>query len=89
MQVAIPAESRLLLTVRHRHEQREMIDRSEKIAREQGVSTGKVIKVTMAMKAEPGDLRGIPCLAKGVGGTQPGTSPLAALMSRQPKDDVA
>lgn len=27
------------------------------------------------VKAEPGDLRGIPCLAKGVGGAVKGTSP--------------
>ncbi len=28
-------------------------------------------------------LRGIPCQAKGVGGTSPGTNPMAALMSKQ------
>ncbi len=26
---------------------------------------------------DPQDLRGIPCIARGVGGTQPGTDPLA------------
>ena len=26
-------------------------------------------------QADPADLRGIPCLAKGVGGTSPGTNP--------------
>lgn len=27
--------------------------------------------------ADPADLRGIPCIARGVGGTSPGTNPLA------------
>lgn len=30
-------------------------------------------------KAEPGDLRGIPALARGVGGVSPGTSPESAI----------
>ena len=28
--------------------------------------------------ADPSDLRGIPCIARGVGGTSPGTNPLHA-----------
>lgn len=37
----------------------------------------------MTFKPEPGDLRGIPCLAKGVGGVSPGTSPEGALMAAE------
>lgn len=29
------------------------------------------------LDADPADLRGIPCIARGVGGTSPGTNPLA------------
>lgn len=32
--------------------------------------------------ADPADLRGIPCIARGVGGTSPGTNPLAATIRR-------
>lgn len=38
---------------------------------------------TVARATLPGDdrrLRGIPCIARGVGGTAPGTNPLAALL---------
>lgn len=31
-----------------------------------------------AVDADPTDLRGIPCIARGVGGTSPGTNPLTA-----------
>jgi len=30
-------------------------------------------------------LRGIPCIARSVGGTSPGTNPLAALLAKQPR----
>lgn len=33
--------------------------------------------------ADPADLRGIPCIARGVGGTSPGTDPLAALIRNE------
>lgn len=33
-------------------------------------------------KAEPGDLRGIPALAPGVGGVQPGTQPERATIAK-------
>lgn len=32
--------------------------------------------------ADPQDLRGIPCIARGVGGTQPGTDPLRTTVRR-------
>lgn len=32
-----------------------------------------------ATTCDPQDLRGIPCIARGVGGTSPGTDPLRAL----------
>jgi hypothetical protein len=72
---AIPYESRLVRVLRAREERRELIEQAEAIGRLTGVSTGEAIKVTLTMKAEPGDLRGIPVMAKGVGGTQPGTRP--------------
>jgi hypothetical protein len=31
---------------------------------------------------DPADLRGIPCIARGVGGTSPGTNPVSALHNR-------
>lgn len=33
-----------------------------------------------AMDADPVDLRGIPCIARGVGGTSPGTNPASAVL---------
>lgn len=33
--------------------------------------------------ADPTDLRGIPCIARGVGGTSPGTNPLAAALRNE------
>jgi hypothetical protein len=30
--------------------------------------------------ADPADLRGIPCIARGVGGTSPGTNPATAIL---------
>jgi len=32
--------------------------------------------------ADPADLRGIPCIARGVGGTSPGTNPLTETIRR-------
>lgn len=32
--------------------------------------------------ADPADLRGIPCIARGVGGTSPGTNPATAVLRR-------
>lgn len=34
--------------------------------------------------ANPADLRGIPCIARGVGGTQPNTNPLTETIRRNP-----
>jgi hypothetical protein len=34
------------------------------------------------LPADPTDLRGIPCLAPGVGGTSPGTDPFLAVSAR-------
>jgi hypothetical protein len=34
-------------------------------------------------KPEAGDLRGLPCLAPGVGGVQPGTDPVSALLAKE------
>lgn len=33
-------------------------------------------------QADPQDLRGIPCIARGVGGTSPGTNPLSEAVRR-------
>lgn len=35
------------------------------------------------LDADPADLRGIPCIARGVGGTSPGTNPLTALIAAE------
>lgn len=34
------------------------------------------------LDADPADLRGIPCIARGVGGTSPGTNPLTTTIRR-------
>ena len=34
------------------------------------------------LNPDPADLRGIPCIARGVGGTSPGTNPLTATIRR-------
>ena len=52
-----------------------MIEQAQRVAKVTGASSGEVLKVAAGLKAEPGDLRGIPVLAKGVGGTSPGTRP--------------
>lgn len=44
-------------------------------AREQ-IANGKTLD------ADPADLRGIPCIARGVGGTSPGTNPLTEAIAR-------
>lgn len=36
--------------------------------------------------ADPQDLRGIPCIARGVGGTSPGTDPIRYLLASMPSD---
>ena len=41
-------------------------------AARQAIAQGKTLD------ADPTDLRGIPCIARGVGGTSPGTNPLTA-----------
>ena len=35
--------------------------------------------------ANPAELRGIPCIARGVGGTQPGSNPLSETIARDSK----
>lgn len=35
------------------------------------------------LNPDPADLRGIPCIARGVGGTSPGTNPLAAFLQAE------
>ena len=34
-------------------------------------------------QADPQDLRGIPCIARGTGGTSPGTAPEGALLAKE------
>jgi hypothetical protein len=51
------------------------------MAVEQAVSESESVQ-TVTRATLPGDtrrLRGIPCIARGVGGTSPGTDPLLAL----------
>ncbi|MGD0166792.1 MAG: hypothetical protein ABSC51_05815 [Gaiellaceae bacterium] len=77
--VPIPYESRLLKVLRQREEKREMIALAERIAKETGKSTGEVLKVAKMLPGEPADLRGIPVVARGVGGAISHTRPEDAI----------
>lgn len=39
--------------------------------------------VSQTAAGDPRKLRGLPCIAHGVGGTQPGTNPLGALLAKE------
>ncbi len=43
----------------------------------------KAINTAGYATPDPTDLRGIPCIAKGVGGTQPGTNPATAILKHR------
>lgn len=49
---------------------------AELTAARQAVANGATLD------ADPADLRGIPCIARGVGGTSPGTDPLRETIRR-------
>ena len=38
--------------------------------------------------ADPGDLRGIPVIARGVGGTSPGSDPLGAAIAAERRQEI-
>jgi len=61
--------------LRRRHEELEMIEQSERIARETGLTTGEVEKERARLPGEPGELRGIPVQGRGIGGAIRDTRP--------------
>jgi hypothetical protein len=68
----------------------ERAERARKIAaivRETECSAESATK-TVAQATLAGDerrLRGVPCIARGVGGASPGTNPVAELLRKQPR----
>jgi len=52
-----------------------MIEQSERIARETGLTTGEVEKERARLPGEPGELRGIPVQGRGIGGAIRDTRP--------------
>lgn len=63
----------------------ERVERDRRIALIVRESGDVVAPATVACATLPGDtrrLRGIPCIARGVGGTSPGSNPLAETIAR-------
>lgn len=73
--VPIPYESRLLKVLRRREEKREMVAQAERVAKVTSTSSGSVLKTAAMLPGEPAELRGIPVIARGVGGATPGSKP--------------
>jgi hypothetical protein len=61
----------------------EAIEDARKVAKVVSESSGLDVSLTVARATLPGDmrrLRGIPCAARGVSSTSPGTNPVSALL---------
>lgn len=70
-----------LLAKYRQDEERERAYRN--VARAVRESTEAIsLRTDPLLPADPTDLRGIPCVAHGVGGTSPGTDPLLAVIAR-------
>jgi hypothetical protein len=52
-----------------------MIEQAKRVAKATGTSSGEALKVAVGAQPDPADLRGIPCIARGISGTSPGTRP--------------
>ncbi len=72
----IPYESRTNRYLRRQQEHREMLDTSDRIAREVGLPTADVANIASKLPGDPIALRGIPAIGRGIGGaihlTRPG-----------------
>ena len=72
----IPYESRTNRYLRRQQEHREMLDMSDRIAREIGMPAGEITNIASKLPGDPVSLRGIPAIGRGVGGaihqTRPG-----------------
>lgn len=72
---AIPSEGRLLKVVRARQEKREALELAQKITRELDVPLPVVLKAMAKLQPSPGELRGIPCVARLVPGAVKNSRP--------------
>lgn len=61
--------------LRRRLENRELLEQSERIARETGLTTGEVEGFRSKLPADPRSLRGIPVQGRGIGGAIRDTRP--------------
>lgn len=71
----IPYESRTNRYLRRQQEHREMLELSERIAREVGLPTIEVANIASKLPGDPMSLRGIPAVGRGISGVSPGTRP--------------
>lgn len=71
----IPYESRTVRLLRRRQEHRELVEMSNRIAREVGMDTDEVINIASKLPGDPQSLRGIPVVGEGISGVSPGTKP--------------
>lgn len=71
----IPYESRTNRYLRRQQEHREMLETSERIAREVGMTTTDVANIASKLPGDPMSLRGIPAIGRGITGASPGTRP--------------
>lgn len=63
------------MSLRRRLEDREMLEQSERIARETGVSIGEVETTRSKLPLDPITLRGIPVVGVGISGAMRDTRP--------------
>ena len=79
-------DARLLphLRARARTERRELVTKQAHVLREAIAAnpTAAIPTKTTAATAEPGDLRGIPVIGRGIGGASRGTQPETATVNR-------
>ena len=71
----IPYDSRTNRYLRRLQEDRELLELSERIARETGSTTAEVVNIASKLPGDPAALRGIPAIGRNVAGAQPHTRP--------------
>jgi hypothetical protein len=69
----IPYDSRTVLALRRRHEDRVFVETAQRVAQETSSEPETVLE--MRLLGEPASLRGIPAIGRGIGGASPGTRP--------------
>lgn len=61
--------------LRRRHENLELVEQSERIAREVGMTTGEVENIRSKLPGDPISMRGIPLVGRDIGGAIRNTRP--------------